>query len=235
MSQIIFVHGAGLDSRSWIRQTGFFENSVAVDLPGHGLSTQPPMDEVSDYAGWLGDEMRKLSSGPVTLAGHSLGSLIALETAAANPDFVDHLVLIATSAVMPVHRDLLATARANDPDAAAMVMKWSFAEPAIGRPKGWLRDIEESFISAAEQGVLASDLTACSTYTRAIELAARVTCPTLLILGERDIMTKPKGAQPLAAALADARIVMIEDGGHMLPLESAAAVNDTIALFLGTD
>lgn len=234
MSHIIFVHGAGLDSRSWIKQTSFFADSLAIDLPGHGRSTAPSMDAVSDYATWLGDEMRRLSPGPVTLIGHSLGSLIVLEAAANNPDFVGHLVLIATSESMPVHRDLMATARANDPAAAAMVMKWSLTNPAYGRTKGWVREIEKSFVAAAERGVLANDFAACNSYDRATATAARVHCPTLLVLGERDKMTKPRSAQPLAAALTDALIVMIEGGGHMLPLENAAAVNDTISLFLST-
>jgi pimeloyl-ACP methyl ester carboxylesterase len=234
MSQIIFVHGAGLDSRSWANQAGFFADSLAIDLPGHGESTEPAMDAVSDYATWLGDEMRHFSAGPVTLIGHSLGSLIVLEAAANNPDFVGHLVLIATSASMPVHHDLMATAEANDPAAAAMVMKWSLTDPAYGRTKGWVREIEEAFIAAAESGVLANDFTACNSYDRSTATAARVHCPTLLVLGERDKMTKPRSAQPLAAALADARIVIIEGGGHMLPLENAAAVNDTISLFLST-
>ena len=66
-------------------------------------------------------------------------------------------------------------------------------------------------------------------------MAERVRCPTLLILGEKDIMTKPAGAQPLAAALVDARIVVIEKAGHMLPLETPDAVNEAITLFLTTD
>ena len=233
MSEIIFVHGAGLDSRAWVRQTRFFTDSVAVDLPGHGGSATAALDDVTDYAKWLGEEIRKLSAGPVTLAGHSLGCLIVLETAARNPDFVDHLVLIAASAAMPVHRELMAAAAEKDPAAAAMILKWSLAQPRYGQPKSWVRDIEESFVAAAKGGALAMDLVACDSYADATKTAAAVQCPTLLILGERDIMTKPTAAQPLAAALKDARIVMIENGGHMLPLENAAAVNETITLFLG--
>ena len=148
--------------------------------------------------------------------------------------FVDRLVLIATSAVMPVNRDLMATAAEKDPAAAAMIMKWSLAKPRYGRPKTWLRNIEESFVTAARGGVLAMDLAACDSYDNATTTAAGVRCPTLLILGERDVMTKPAAAQPLAAALEDARIVMIDGGGHMLPLENSAAVNEAITLFLAT-
>ncbi|MDJ0925669.1 MAG: alpha/beta hydrolase [Acidimicrobiia bacterium] len=233
MSQIIFVHGAGLDAASWRYQTRFFAESIAVDLPGHGNSSEEALSRVTAYAEWLGAEMRRLDSGPVALAGHSMGSLIVLETAARNPDFVSHLVLMATAATMPVHRDLLAAANANDPEAAALVMKWSIAErPGFGRPKEWVDDIAKTFSIAAEQGVLARDFAACNSYSGAAEVATAVQCPTLLLLGERDVMTKPSAAQPLAAALGDARIVIIEGAGHMMPFENTAAVNDAITLFL---
>lgn len=235
MSQIIFVHGAGIDARSWRHQTSFFTESIAVDLPGHGRSTEEPKSSVAGYAEWLERHIRRLNPGPVTLVGHSLGSLIALETTARNADFVDRLVLIATAATMPVNRELLAKAKENDAEAAAMVTKWSLREPGFGRSKPWVEEIRNAYVTSAESGVLAQDLTACDTYGHAVEMAGAVQCPTLLLLGERDLMTKPAAAQPLAAALEDARIVMIEGGGHMLPLESANDVNDAMSLFLAID
>lgn len=236
MSPIIFIHGAGLHAGFWQYQTKFFAEAVTVDLPGHGDSTEEAAETVASYAEWLGTEARSLDTGPVTIVGHSMGSLVALETAARNPDFVDHLVLISTSASMPVHRDLLAAARHNDPEAAAMVMKWSLSGDAgFGRPKAWVGEVSDSFVATAKNGVLAKDFTACDSYTETIAMAGRVQCPTLLLLGERDRMTKPPAAQPLAAALADARVVIVEGAGHMLPLERPANVNDAITLFLTSD
>jgi len=233
MSPIIFIHGAGLHAGFWQHQTKFFAEAVTIDLPGHGDSTGEAESTVAAYAEWLAKEARNIDSGPVTLVGHSMGSLVALETAARNPDFVDHLVMIATAASMPVHRDLLAAAGDNDPEAAAMVMKWSLSRDAgFGRPKAWVGEITDAFVDTAKSGVLAKDFIACDSYTETIAMAERVQCPTLMLLGERDVMTKPPAAQPLGAALADARIVIVEGAGHMLPLENPADVNDAITLFL---
>jgi pimeloyl-ACP methyl ester carboxylesterase len=156
-----------------------------------------------------------------------------LETTAKNPDLVDRLILVATSASMPVHRDLLDAARRRDAAAAALVIKWSLpSDPAFGRHKDWVASLSDSFVAAAESGVMASDFTACDTYTDAITMAEQVRCPSLFLLAEHDIMTKPKAAQPLAAAVSDARIVIIEGAGHMLPLEKPEATNEAISLFL---
>jgi pimeloyl-ACP methyl ester carboxylesterase len=236
MSAIVFVHGAGMNGSAWRHQTSFFEGSVAVDLPGHGKSTEPSHDNVADYASWLGETVRRLGPEPVTLVGHSLGSLVVLETAARNPDMIAKLVLIATSATMPVHRDLLAAAANNDPEAAAMVMKWSLPRHrGYGRPKKWVQEISDSFVTAAESGIMHDDFQACDTYQDALDMARKIRCPVLLVLGEHDVMTRPTGAQPLAAAIEDARIVVIEGVGHMLPLENPAETNEAISLFLSID
>jgi pimeloyl-ACP methyl ester carboxylesterase len=233
MSPIVFVHGAGLSSSCWHYQTAFFDDSIAVDLPGHGDSDGPPFPSIADYAGWLGEEIRRTGPEPVTLVGHSMGSLVALETAARNADMVGRLVLIGTSARMAVNPDLLDAATARDGAAAAMVIKWTLPRHSgYGRPKNWVLAIADDFMDAAESGLLGNDLAACDGYTDALDTAERVRCPTLLLLGEHDKMTPPASAQPLAAAIADARIVIVEKVGHMLPLEKPVEVNDMINLFL---
>ena len=236
MSAIVFVHGAGMNGSTWRDQTKYFDGAVAVDLPGHGESSDSSHDNVAAYASWLGETIRRLGPEPVTLVGHSMGSLVVLETAARNPDMVSKLVLIATSATMPVHRDLLAAAAKNDPEAAAMVIKWSLpSSGGYGRPKKWVQETTETFVAAAESGLMSNDFQACDSYDDGLTMAAKVRCPTLLILGEHDVMTRPTAAQPLAAAIDDARIVVIEGVGHMLPLEKPAETNESISLFLSID
>lgn len=236
MSAIVFVHGAGLNGSTWRFQTSFFDGAIAVDLPGHGKSPDSSHDNVADYASWLGETIRRLGPEPVTLVGHSMGSLVVLETAARNPDMVSRLVLIATAATMPVHHDLLAAAAKNDPEVAATVIKWSLpGNSGYGRPKKWVREISDTLVTAAESGVMGNDFQACDNYEDALAMADKIRCPTLLVLGEHDVMTRPTEAQPLAAAIQDARIVMIEGVGHMLPLEKPAETNEAISLFLSID
>lgn len=236
MAPIVFVHGAGLNSSCWQSQIDFFPDAVAVDLPGHGDSDGPPFDSIADYATWLGDEIRRTGSEPVTLVGHSMGSLVALEAAARNADMVARLVLIGTAASMKVNPRLREAAERRDATAGAMVIKWTLPDTSgYGRPKRWVLALSNDFIQSAENGVMASDLTACDEYADAVAMAERIRCPVLLLLGEHDKMTPPSAAQPLAAALADARIVVITKVGHMAPQEKPAEVNETINLFLGIE
>lgn len=236
MAPIVFVHGAGLNASFWQNQLDFFADAIAVDLPGHGDSDGPTFPSISEYATWLGEEIRRAGAEPVTLVGHSMGSLVVLETAARNADMVARLVLIGTAAAMPVNNQLLQAAQEKDAAAGATIVKWSLPRSSgYGRPKKWVLAVSNDFIEAAESGVLANDLAACDDYSSTLEMAKRVRCPVLLILGENDKMTPPPGAQPLAAALGDARIVVVEKVGHMSPLEKPATVNETINLFLGIE
>ena len=68
-------------------------------------------------------------------------------------------------------------------------------------------------------GVLYSDLNACNAYQNALAAAAQVKVPTTVILGERDMMTPAKAGKTLAAAIPNARTVVLPGAGHMMMVE----------------
>jgi pimeloyl-ACP methyl ester carboxylesterase len=68
-------------------------------------------------------------------------------------------------------------------------------------------------------GVLFNDLSACNAYQNALSAAASVTVPTTIILGERDMMTPAKAGKALAAAVPNARTVVLAGAGHMMMAE----------------
>jgi pimeloyl-ACP methyl ester carboxylesterase len=96
----------------------------------------------------------------------------------------------------------------------------------------WLTGESVRLLEQLPAGVLANDLRACHTFDRAAEDATNVTCPTLLLLGERDVMTRPAAARPLTAALVDATTVVLPGAGHFMMFEQPDAVIDTLAGFL---
>lgn len=223
----VFVHGAGLDHTVWALQSRWLAfhgwNVLAVDLPGHGRSDGPLLGDVGAAADWVLALIAAANGTAATLIGHSLGSLVALEAAARAPQIVDRLVLIGSAAAMPVHPDLLAAAQANDHAAIDMVNLWGYGYAAgIGgsaAPGVWMVGAGERILERAGPGVLYNDLAACSAYTTGLEAAARVRAATLLVSGTKDQMTPLKSARVLAAAIAGATLVALEDAGHMLLAE----------------
>ena len=64
--------------------------------------------------------------------------------------------------------------------------------------------------------MLFNDLSACNAYDGALAAAAKVTVPTTVILGERDMMTPLRAGRTLAAALPNSRTVVLRGAGHMM-------------------
>ncbi len=233
---IVFLHGAGMDHSVWALQSRWFAhhgaNALAVDLPGHGGSEGPALTDIGALADWAARLIAAVGAERAMLVGHSMGALIALETAARHPSLVAGMALIGVAAKMPVHPDLLAAAKANSHVAIDMVSLWSLgASATLGgntAPGLWMLGGAERLLEKAAPGVLHADLAACNAYQTAVEAAAKAACPTTLILGERDMMTPLKAGRALAALIAGARTVVLPGAGHMLMTERPDEVLDAL-------
>ncbi len=138
---IVFLHGAGMDHSVWALQSRWFAHHgasvLAVDLPGHGGSAGPALTDIGALADWTARLIGAVGAERAMLVGHSMGALIALETAARHPELVAGMALIGAAAKMPVHPDLLAAAKANSHVAVDMVSLWSLGAPAtLGGNRG---------------------------------------------------------------------------------------------------
>ncbi len=242
-SLAVLVHGAGLDHTVWALQSRWLAfhgfNVLALDLPGHGDSQGPPLLGIGALANWLSEVIVAAEADRAVLIGHSMGSLIALEAAANDPQRVQSLVLIGTAASMPVHPDLLAAAASNDHAAIDMVNLWGYGFGAgLGGsrvPGVWMVGAGERVLECARPGVLHADLTACGAYRDGLRAAERIAAPTLLICGERDQMTPLKSGRTLGAAIAGATIVTLTGAGHMLMAERPYDIQAALAKHLSID
>ena len=94
----------------------------------------------------------------------------------------------------------------------------------------WMLGGSARLLERERPGVLFKDLAACDNYRDALTAAAQIRVPATIILGERDLMTPAKGGPELAAALPNARVVVLKGAGHMLmserPDEVLQAVRD---------
>jgi len=224
---VVLIHGAGFDHTAWALHSRWFAHngfSVLVpDLPGHGRSAGPTLSSIAEMADWTAALLSATGATKAHLIGHSMGSLIALETAARHPDKVSALGLIGTAASMTVGPDLLKAAEANDQAAIDMVSIWGLGFSAeLGgslAPGLWMHGGAQRTLQQSAPGVLHSDLSACNAYADALASAAKVRVPTKVILGERDMMTPAKAGKALAAAIPEARTVVLAGAGHMLMTE----------------
>jgi len=240
LPSVAFVHGAANDHSASLLQTRYFAyhgcNALAFDLPGHGRSEGPPLASIGALADWIVAALDAAGIGQAALVGHSMGSLAALECAARHPERVRALALVGTAAPMFVGEGLMNAARDDSHDALDMLNIWGHSATAqIGgntAPGMWMTGAYLRLLERAKPQVLHVDLKACAEYADGAASAAKVKCPTLFILGSRDIMTPPRNAKDLRSAIPGGRTVMLEGAGHALTAERPDAVLDALIGFV---
>ena len=233
---VVFVHGGGLDHSVWIHQSRYFAhhgfNAIALDLPGHGRSEGNPLGTITEMAHWVMHAADALDFERLYIAGHSMGSLVALEATGLHPDRVDAAALVGCAVPMAVTGALLDAAKANDHAAFDMITLWGHRMGAqLGgnpAPGMWMTGGGVRLLERSRSGVLHNDLNACNEYRHGLDTAAKITGPVHLVLGREDVMAPPRAARELVAALSVVRVVELADCGHMLMAEQPDAVRDAL-------
>ncbi len=237
---IVFVHGAGLDHSLFGLQSRYFGyhgyNVLALDLPGHGRSAGAPLGSIGDMADWVFRALDAHKIQEASLVGHSMGSLVALECAARQPARVERIALLGTAYPMKVGEAFLTAAKENRQDAYDMETIWAHAPlvPLGGNPNPgmWMYGDTLARLARLAPGVLYNDLRACNDYAGGAEAAAKVKCPVLFILGNRDQMTSLKAGLGFAQLLPAAKVVQLPPSGHSMMAESPDATLDALIQFL---
>ncbi|MBU6473469.1 MAG: alpha/beta hydrolase [Alphaproteobacteria bacterium] len=258
---LVFAHANGFNAETYKSILAPLSDRlriIAIDQRGHGFTTLPtPPGFARQWLVFRDDLIRfldGLGTGPVILAGHSLGGSASLMAAVARPDLVRGLVLVEPVLVpprlaVPMHvsrllrmgKPVLPIAqralrrRANFESAEAMEALYR----GRGAFKDWPEDMVHDYVAG---GTLANgDGTvrlACAPRAEAeifdsphfglYKLARRLRCPATLIRGTRDSTC----AAPMAAAFQrlkpDARVLAVSGASHFLPMERPEIVREEI-------
>jgi pimeloyl-ACP methyl ester carboxylesterase len=224
---VIFLHGAGFDRTAWRLQTRWFAHHgrsvLALDFPGHGRSEGLALASIAAMADWTAEVIETAGLKTAALVGHSMGALVALDCAARHGDKVRAIGLCGVATEMPVHLEMLESAKANTLKVEELMTFWGIGNAlhkgGMVSPGLWLRQESLAVLAANRPDVIHSDLAACNTYKDASTLAPLVKCPTVLVLGDGDVMTPAPKAKPLAAAIAGSKTVVIANCGHFMMVE----------------
>lgn len=238
---VVFLHGAANDHSVWALQSRWFAhhgfNALALDLPGHGRSGGAALASIDSLADWTLATLDALDLKKVSLVGHSMGSLVALAATACAPNRAERLALVGCAFPMAVADSLLAAAKDNPGLAIDLITGWSHAPASLlsggALPGLWLPGVNRALMGRAAPGVLFRDLLNCREYEGGLDAAKKVDCPTLLVVGERDLMTPRKSVMALAAELKDWRETTITGAGHAMMSERADEVLDALRNFVG--
>ena len=243
---IVLLHGLLFDGGMWRAQVeplSAIGRVLVFDGPGHGKSELPPPFSLEDHVEALGDAMTALGVDRAVLVGLSWGGMLSMRMALRYPKRVAAMALLDTSAE--------AEPRANAIKYRAFTMfarrfgmpRWfvdAQLAPIMFGPRT-LRErpeIVEQFTRTANgysRDGLARAAKAVVIHRKSVlDRLGSVTTPTLVMCGRDDKATPPVRSEALARAIPGARLVQIDDSGHMSAIEQPDAVNAELVPFVRT-
>ena len=263
---VFLAHCWTLDQQDWhyqvrdlLAEFGHGIRIVTWDHRGHGGSSPVTREgaRIELLARDWGDLVDHLApTGPLVLAGHSIGGMTMLALAEQRPDLFDRVVgvaLVATSS------GDLGTVTLGLPDAGPLVRaqiprllalrsmtlsrrarrRAPIVERLVMRTLLFGTPVRLADVALAVEGLISCRAATvvgyyedCLRHDRATALDQLAGIPTHVLVGSRDVLTPPSHARVLAERLPDAVLTVAPGAGHMLPLERDRLVSATLVTLL---
>ena len=244
---VLLLHGFGSSLQTWDVWASKLEphyRVIRLDLPGFGLTGPSPLHDYSE-AGDLATLMHfvdKLGVASFSVIGHSMGGKMAWGLAAAAPDRVKALVLMAPDG-FPEAKDI-----GTKPYAMPSIMgviKFSLPkflvrksiEPAFFDVNALSDSLVDRYYDMLRApGVRAAILERSNQtiYSDPVPRLKKIKAPTLLIWGEQDQMIPSSNAQSYAHVLSDSQTVLLPKLGHLVQEEQPEIALAHVAAFLNS-
>lgn len=262
---IVLVHGLGGSTINWDAVGGEFARfgrTVALDLPGFGLSPALRDWTLDSYFTALCEFIETVGNGPVTLVGNSMGGLISETVAARRPDLVSNLILVspATPPVAPdprIHWPTAVRLAAQATPVLGPAISRSYRrryQPAelvklsLGRiahkPSRIPPELVQNLVSQMEvryqlpwtvEAVPAMARAVAGAWLKRGDFVAMIRdiqCPTLVVHGAEDPIVSPSAVEWLCSLRSDWELIVMEDTGHTPHLDSPVRFMGTITPWL---
>jgi pimeloyl-ACP methyl ester carboxylesterase len=234
---LLVIHGE-LGMPGWLDSFAELAESYDVivpSLPGYGRSARPDwIMGVHDVAAWVTWLARDLDiRTPVNVIGCSLGGWVAAELATVAPQFINKLVLVGAMGVKPNEGEIFDYFL----DGGITGLRRNFHRPdeSAEFKTYWGKELTPEETDLIEQHREMTCRIAWKPYMHSLtlrHLLPGVRTPTLLVWGKNDTVTPLDCGEIYQRAISRARLVTIDDCGHMPEMEKPAEFADIVRKFL---
>jgi pimeloyl-ACP methyl ester carboxylesterase len=237
---LLLIHGLGSCSADWGPQLEYFRRNyrvISFDLRGHGYSSKPHGGySIERFAKDTAALLDALETGPVHVVGFSLGGMVAFQLAADAPKLVKSMTIVNSGPEVPaetfkqripLYVRLLYLHALGMRRMAKMIGKRIFPEPEQA-------DLRRDFIerlAGNEKRCYDASLRAIFAGWGVAERLGDIHCPVLFIVADQDY-TPVELRKVYLDRMPNARMVVIPDSRHALPMEKPRELNRAIADFL---
>jgi 3-oxoadipate enol-lactonase len=237
---LVFLHAFPLNRTMWHPQEALSSHFriITVDLRGHGESDAPlwhySLDQAAEDVRGLLDA---LSIQRAVFVGLSMGGYVLFALYRKHADRVQGLVFADTRAQADTAEgrngrfQMAQTAYRKGPSAIADIMLPKLLSPTTIQTKPGLVHTVRTMIEGNEISGIAGDLMAMAERPDSVPLLTQITCPTQVIVGERDQATPPSDAQLIAELIPGAALAVIPGAAHLANLEQPEAFNQILRSF----
>lgn len=227
----LYLHGCGCTPQIWHPMMEHHQPegelaklpALALALPGRDGSTGPALSQLTPLVDWLWRVCDALALEQVVVVGHSYGGALAQLMALSQPSRVKGLALLATGARLRAHPMIFKTleeakAAQQEPDIFAPI--WQEHTPTSLREQLTTSPIDSTI----------ADWHAVDSFDQMTNIS-KISCPTLVVSGDMDIMTPPKYGRYLADHIPQATYQLLDEAGHMMIYETPNKIAAALALW----
>ena len=228
---LLLLPGLTCDAAVWRAQIAAFGGDYDIRVPDFfGLDSFDAMTEAA----------LALADRPFALAGHSMGGRVAMQVAATAPERVLRLALLDTGAHLPTPGEAesrLALVEIGEREGIEAVIE-TWLPPMLAPSHRGNRALWDEIAAMQRRAgveTLKRQQKALLNRRDGFTQLDRVKVPTAFITGELDAWSPPEQHREMQARVPGSTLTVIEDCGHMSPMEAPAQVNRAFAEWLERD
>jgi pimeloyl-ACP methyl ester carboxylesterase len=238
---VVFLHGFPHHRGLWAPQLGALVDRarcLAPDLRGFGETTVAPPYSMDVYADDLAGLLDAVHLERAVIAGLSMGGYVALAFWRRHRGRVRGLVLADTRPGADSdegrrkRRDLIALARERGSDAIADAQIAGMVGKSTREKNPDVQEAVHRMLAAAPVPGVIGALEAMRDRGDSTDLLPTIDVPTVVIVGDEDVLTPPGEARAMHAAIRGSRLEVIAGAGHVSNFERPAAFNHVLSEYL---
>lgn len=236
---LLFIHGLGGSLRDWDGQLEYFAQHyrvLLVDVRGHGDSDKPRGPySLRRFAADISALLHALKLESVHVCGISMGGMIAFQLAADAPQQVRSLTIVNAGPAVVVNSFQVRRMLWQRALLLRLFSMRKLAEAIAGKllPRPELADVRRAFVermSRNRKREYRASFRAIVGWS-VLDRLADMRMPALIVSGDLDY-SSPAQKEPFVKLMPNARMVVLEDARHALPVEWPERFNAVLAGFL---
>jgi len=241
---LIMLHAFPLNGRMWEGQLAFAGHGWHVVVP-HMRGTDGGIDDrptgsvtMDDYAADVVDLLDALHIEDAVLCGLSMGGYLALALMRQAPTYIRGLILADTKSQadtpegLEARRAMLSLVETQGVKAVADAMIPKLLGATTRAQQAQVVERVRSLIMANSPESIAGSVRALMSRRDSTSLLASIRVPTLVVVGDEDVVTPRANADELREKIPGAEFVPIANAGHLSNLEAPDAFNAALTRFL---